>query len=227
MLMPVGAWLIGRAGAGSRLRVRHILALTAATAVAFGIIQGERDALRNGRPAANPISALQVGVSSYDLASGAPANYQGVGILGNVLNGVLFRLKGADYYIAVSDVVPSLLPYQNGRGLWEPALSILPGAKQFLGLDPEYKSLSLMVYSNQVILGNTLSPVAESVTQPGDLYLNFGSAGVLVGMLILGFLYGTFDRAFIIKGPVSAAVVGYAGLALLEVDPNVAYILVT
>jgi hypothetical protein len=46
-------------------------------------------------------------------------------------------------------------------------------------------------------------------------------------MLILGFLYGTFDRAFIIKGPVSAGVVGYAGLALLSVDPNVAYILVT
>jgi hypothetical protein len=227
MLMPVGAWLIGRAGAGNRLRVRHIVVLTAATAVAFGIIQGERDALRNARPAANPISALQVGFSSYDLASGAPANYRGLGIVGNAVNGVLFRLKGADYYIAITDIVPSLIPYQNGRGLWEPALSILPGAKQFFGLEPEYNSLSLMVYSNQVILGNTLSPVAESVTQPGDLYLNFGTAGVIVGMLILGFLYGAFDRAFIIQGPVSAGIVGYAGLALLEVDPNVAYTLVT
>lgn len=227
MLMPVGAWLIGRAGAGDRLRLRHVVVLAAATAVAFGIIQGERDALRNGRPAANPISALQVGLSSYDLASGAPADYHGVGLVGNALSGVFFRLKGADYYITISDSVPSRVPYQHGRSLWEPALSILPGAKQFLGLEPEYQSLSLMVYSNQVIFGRTGSPVAESVTQPGDLYLNFGSAGVMVGMLILGLLYGAFDRAFIIKGPVSAGVVAYAGLALLEVDPNVAYILVT
>ena len=227
MLMPVAAWLIGRAGAGDQLRLRYIVVVAAATTVAFGIIQGERDTTLAGRPAPNPIAALKSGLTSYDLASGVPADYQGVGIVGNVANGVLYRLKGADYYIVITDRVPSSVPYQHGRSLWEPALSILPGAKQFLDLEPQYKQLSLMGYADQIFFLQTLHPVAESMTEPGDLYLNFGIAGVMVGMLILGMLYGMFDRAFMIKGPVSAGVVAFAGLPLIEVDPNIAYILVT
>jgi hypothetical protein len=68
---------------------------------------------------------------------------------------------------------------------------------------------------------------SQSTTVPGDLYLNFGVAGVLVGMLILGVLYGMFDRGFVIKGPLSAGILAFAGLPLIQIDGNAAYILVT
>jgi hypothetical protein len=229
MLMPVGAWVIGRAGAGGRVRVRYIVIVAVAAVVAFGIIQGERNAAIAGRSVSNPIAALQVGLADYDLAHGYPTQYQGVGIIGNVVNGILFRLKGVDYYIVITDKVPSSIPYQGGRSLWEPALSILPGAKQFLNLDPQYRQLSLGRYIDQVFVseGPTTDPSSQSATEPGDLYLNFGIPGVAVGMLVLGMLYGIFDRGFTVRGPVSAGVAAYAGLPLLPLDGNVAYILVT
>jgi hypothetical protein len=227
MLMPLAAWLIGRAGAGDRVRLRYIVIAAAATTVAFGIVQGQRDAMLAGRTVSNPIAALQLGLTSYDLAYGVPADSHGTGIVGNLINGVIYRLRGADYFIALTDSVPSQVPYQDGRSLWQPALSILPGAKQFLGLEPQYRQLSLMEYADQAFFSQTLHPVAQSVTPPGDLYLNFGTAGVLVGMLILGVLYAMFDRAFVITGPMSAAVAAFAGLPLVVLDTNIAYMLVT
>jgi hypothetical protein len=229
MLLPVAAWVIGRAGAGDRVRVRHVVIVATATAVVFAIIQGERDATLSGQPVRNPISALELGLGSYDLATGVPADYHGVGIVGNVVNGVLYRLKGADYYIAIADKVPSLVPYQGGLSLWQPALSVLPGAKGFLGLEPQYRQLSLGRYTDQVFVSQnpTQDPSSQSTTELGDLYLNFGIAGVTVGMLILGVLYGMFDRAFVIGGPVSAGILAFAGLPLLGLDGNVAYVLVT
>jgi hypothetical protein len=229
MLLPVAAWVIGRAGAGDRVRLRHVVIVAVATAVVFAIIQGERDATLTGQSASNPISSLQLGLGNYDLAYGVPADYQGIGIVGNLVNGVLYRLKGADYYIAIADKVPSQVPYQGGRSLWQPALSIIPGAKQFLDLEPQYRQLSLGRYTDQVFVSEspTQDPSSQSTTEPGDLYLNFGIAGVVVGMLILGALYGTFDRVFKINGPVSAGIVAFAGLPLVGLDGNVAYILVT
>jgi hypothetical protein len=198
-------------------------------AVAFAIIQGERDATLTGQSVPNPISALQLGLGSYDLAYGVRADYHGIGIVGNVVNGVLYRLKGADYYIAITDKVPSVVPYQDGRSLWQPALSILPGAKQFLDLEPQYKQLSLGRYTDQVFVSEspTQDLSSQSTTEPGDLYLNFGIPGVVVGMLILGALYGMFDQAFSITGPISAGVVAFAGLPLVGLDGNVAFVLVT
>lgn len=229
LLLPVVAWVLGRIGAGDRVRVRYIVVVAGATAIAFGVIQGERDAVLAGQPTQNPITALQLGLVSYDLAHGTPANYQGIGVVGNVVNGVLYRLKGADYYLVIAAAVPSTVPYQDGRSLWEPALSVLPGAKQFLGLAPEYRQLSLGRYIDQVFVSEnpTQDQSSQSATEPGDLYLNFGIAGVMVGMLILGVLYGLFDRAFTIVGPVSAGVAAFAGLPLVALDGNVAYILVT
>jgi hypothetical protein len=229
MLMPVAAWVIGRTGAGARLRARYVIVVIVATAVAFGIIQGERDATQYGHPESNPVATLRSGLGNYDLAHGVPADYQGVGIVGNLINGVLFRLNGADYYLSISSQVPSRVPYQHGRSLWQPALSILPGMKGFLYLAPQYRQLNLMEYVDQALVSVTPPehPVAQSMTPPGDLYLNFGIAGVVVGMLILGALYGLFDRGFNVNGPVSAGVVAFAGLPLLELDPNLAYTLVT
>lgn len=229
VLMPVAAWVIGRAAAGSRLQIKHLLVAAAATVVAFGIIQGERDSQFAGRPMSDPITAFQTGLTQYDLAHGEPAHYQGIGIAANVIGGLLYRLKGADYYLAIAAKVPSSVPYQAGRSLWQPALSILPGAKQFAGLDPWYRQLSLMTLAdNEFILPQPIAnPVAESMTEPGDLYLNFGAGGVIAGMLVVGGLYGGFDRLFPLGGPLSAAIVAFAGLPLVEMDTNLAYTIVT
>jgi hypothetical protein len=170
-----------------------------------------------------------LGLTGYDLAYGTPADYHGLGIAANAANGVLYRLKGADFYITIADKVPSLVPYQDGRSLWQPALSVLPGAKQFLDLEPQYKQLSLGRYIDQVLISEnpTQDLSSQSTTVPGDLYLNFGVPGVMVGMLVLGVLYGMFDRRFVIRGPLSAGILAFAGLPLIQIDGNVAYVLVT
>ena len=62
---------------------------------------------------------------------------------------------------------------------------------------------------------------------PGDLYLNFGGIGVVIGMLAIGLLVGFVDRAFASATAFGAGVLAYVGIHLFSVESNVAYVLVT
>ena len=60
----------------------------------------------------------------------------------------------------------------------------------------------------------------------GDLYLNFGNVGVVLGMLAWGLAIGRLDK---LVGPTSATRVGalvYLGHVLIGVERNVAYLFV-
>jgi hypothetical protein len=228
-LSPVAAYVVGRAGAGGAFRPRYVIASLLVVGLAFGTIQGERDAALYGRVIRNPFTALRIGLTQYDLAHGEPKHFAGIDILFNTANGVLYRLKGADYLIAIAAKVPSEVPFQEGRSIWEPALSVVHGSQSLLTLAPQYRQLSLGRYVDQTFISDdpAADASAQSPTIPGDLYLDFGSNGVIIGMFILGGLYFGFDRRYSIDNPTGTAVFAFAGLPLLAVDGNVAYILVT
>ena len=229
-LTPIAAWIIGRAGGGGILRVRYLVAGLLLIAIVFATIQGGRDAEQAGNTVRNPVTAFRVGLTRYNLAVGDPQVSRGPSaILSNVANGVLYRLKGADYLIAIAAKAPAGVPYQNGASLWQPAMSVVHGAQSLVTLAPQYRQLSMGRYIDQTFVsdnpqGDTSS---QSTTIPGDLYLNFGPIGIALGMLILGALYAAFDRRYSRRSPVGTAVFCFAGLSLISLDSNIDYILVT
>jgi hypothetical protein len=227
-LMPIAAWLIGRTAAGHRYHLRTLVFGGAAFLVIYATVQGGRDAAQYDQPASNPLVAAQDGFTKFDLTYGVPSEHRGLSALANVANGVLFRLKGADYFLAIGEQVPSSVAFQHGASLWQPAASVVPGHRELFNLAPAFSHLSLGRYvTSTFISGTRPDPSSQSMTFLGDFYLNFGVIGVLVGMFTLGLLYALFDRIVTLNGPTSAAVFAMSGVSLLAMDRNVAYVLVT
>lgn len=210
------------------MRPGYLIVGAVAVVFAFTAIQGQRSSSASGRPLA-PADALIAGLTHYNLAYGVPQEYRGLGIVGNVLNGILFRMKGADYFMVITEQVPNSVPFQQGRTLWQPILSTVPGAELVVPLRPEYRQLSLGRYVNQTFISgpSRQDPSSQSMTYPGDLYLNFGAWGVLIGMIVIGGLLQLLDKYMRIDGPVSAGAFAFAGIPMLGLERNLAYTLVT
>ena len=83
-----------------------------------------------------------------------------------------------DTYSRIVDSVPFPIPYQFGRSLYETATVPIPR-----GLWPD-KPVSYGVWLNETLYdrytGNSVP------TWPGELYINFGVIGVLIGMALVG-----------------------------------------
>jgi hypothetical protein len=229
MLMPIVAWVIGRICAGERIRARYVVAVVLVSIITFGVVQGARSVSQARGISPNPASALWSGLTEYNMAYGNPQHYSGFDIVSNAVGGILYRFKGVDYFMAITNQVPERVPFQHGQTLWQPALSIIHFERYFVHLDPQYSQLSLGRYVDQVFISQQPSSdlSSQSTTYVGDLYLNFGVTGVLVGMALLGALFSLFDDLFTLKGPISAGVVAFAGLPLIGLDRNIDYVLVT
>jgi len=230
LLLPIAAWIVGRFVGGQRLRARYVVLAVLTVCIGFAAIQG----LRVGRVASesdtNPISATLRGLTKYSLTDGERHSYQGVEIVGNVANGILFRLKGVDYLMEIMDAVPDRVSYQYGRSLWQPALSVVPGSSDLFSLDPDYRQLSLGRFVTTRLIfesSQTDNRSSQSMTFPGDLYLNFGSVGIILGMGLLGVAFGAFDVLFRVSGPMTTGILVMAGLPLVAVERNLAYVIVT
>src|SRR4029079_16542579 len=111
----------------------------------------------------------------YDLKTGLRAQQPNAGAaVNNLLGGVVNRTARADALMVLRAKTPSVIPFQRGKLLWEPAASAIPGAGSALGLE-----------LNQLSLGGYFAPrfwsvnpnedhSSQAITVPGDLYLNFG-----------------------------------------------------
>lgn len=227
-LLPIAAWLIGRAYAGQRVKLRYIAIAAISMAIAFAAVQGQRAAFERGT-AVSSSEAIISGFTEIDLASGADSRFEGLGIAVNVIKGTLFRLKGADYLIVVVDRVPNPIKFQAGKTLWQPPLSILPGYSRVFDLDPDYRQLSLgrLVTTKFTSFNQPGNRSSQSLTYPGDFYLNFGWWGVTAGMVILGLILQAIDRLIVERGAMSAGLIGLIGPVLVAIDRNIAYTFVT
>lgn len=101
------------------------------------------------------------------------------------------RPQSADQVAAIITQTPNVYPYRGGD-LWAlaPVYNVIPRAvwpnKPDLGLQYDFDHTYMRVPPE--IPGNT------GVTQPGDMYVNFGLSGLLVGMFVWGLVLATMTK---------------------------------
>jgi hypothetical protein len=222
-MAPVLAWAIGSVLGGLQItRLRILLAVVIGLG-AFAGVQGQR--LTGG---SNPITGARAALFDYDLTTGLPEHQPNAGAAAsNLFAGVMNRTAGADGVLVVRAKTPSTIPFQRGRTLWQPAATVVPGARVLLDGDMSQLSLGGYFATQFWSVDPAGDRSAQAITMPGDFYLNFGVLGVALGMLGVGLLIGLVERRFPSGTAFGAGVLAYAGLPLVTVDSNVAYALVT
>jgi len=109
------------------------------------------------------------------------------------------RFHGADSLITCLATVPHFMPYQMGKTLYLLPLSIfVPRA-----LWPEKPKIGLGTFFRDNIWKGPLADSASggqiAITQMGELYVNFGAWGILIGMAVLG-AFHRFAYAYAVQG---------------------------
>lgn len=225
-VLPVLSWILGQWAGG-----RRVLSLGGVVVVLIGSffyigVQSQRTAvLLNEDPSFLP--ALEQGLTKYDLVIGTYQDKSGLAILSNPAAALASRLAGVDSLFVIQARTPSVIPYQGGRTLWQPTLSIVPGASRFL--DPELSNLSLGGYFTQKYwsLRPEFDDSFQAPTVPGEFYMNFGVYGLVFGMTLFGLLYSAVDERTRVISPTAVGLFAYAAFPLLAIERNVAYVLVT
>ena len=228
-MLPVAAWSIGAfAGQKGRVRVRYVVATLAAALIGYVGVTGQRIASDNNHPRAF-FGAVADAVTKDDLRTGSPG-YRRKSvpeIVTNVLSGFSKRFAGSDSLLIVESRVPSDVPFQGGRSILLPILTVIPRVPLPAGTD--YNTLSLGRYFNVTFYSvhPGTDPSSQAITMLGDLYLNFGNAACVIGMLLFGIGLMVFDRRYPLTNAFNAGVFGFVGTAILGIERNVAYQIVT
>jgi len=104
-------------------------------------------------------------------------------IASDVQTGVLLALHApSDTFCRIVDAVPDSFPYLLGASFYESATVLIPRDLWPSKPRPFGDWLTVNIYGMPASVGNTVP------TWPGELYLNFGILGLLLGMVSLGIL---------------------------------------
>jgi hypothetical protein len=228
-VLPVAAWSIGAiAGRRGRVRIRVVVATLAAALIGYVGVSGQRIAATNNHPRTF-FGAVADAVTKDDLRTGSPGyrRKSAPEMVTNVLSGFSKRFAGADSLLVIESHVPSDVRFQGGRSILLPILTVIPRVPLPAGTD--YNTLSLGRYFNVTFysLHPATDPSSQAITMLGDLYLNFGNAACVVGMLLFGIGLMLFDRRYPLTNAFNAGAFGYVGTAILGIERNVGYQIVT
>lgn len=230
LIVPIASLIYGRAAAGRRLKLGQAAASTVILLLIFAVVQGARAEAQYGHKPGSPLKAAAAGLYDYNLTTGVPTRYRTpLAATENVSLALLARLKGADYLLSIEAKVPSQVAFQRGATLWQPAVSTVPVVKNLLRPIDRYNTLSLGRYIDQEFVSESPStdPSSQSTTPPGDLYLNWGNPGIVIGMVLIGIIFGAFSFRLPFVSATHTALVVYIGFPLLAMDSNLAYLIVT
>lgn len=92
-----------------------------------------------------------------------------------------------DSFVRIIEEVPQFIPYQEGKTLYEAATVFVPRPLWRNKPTSSAEWLSYVLYGSESA-GNSVA------TWPGELYLNFGTGGVILGMLLMGVLCAYLSR---------------------------------
>ena len=223
-LQPVLAWVLGTlAGRQRRVPAWAVVAGIALSVVAFLGVQGLRTAAELQEPS-NLFRATVDAVTRYDLRTGSldVDGKKGFEPVTNVASAISRRTSGVEALLLVRDQVPTQRPYYRGETLTEPLLSLFPVR---LGVaSPEYPQLSLGRWFNTTFYAPDLrNNASQATTWIADLYMNFGVAGIAIGLYLMGLLIGGVDRAFPATTALGCGALAYVGSALVGIERNLAY----
>lgn len=151
--------------------------------VVFPLITAERRVLneRGVTSTEGILGRAEAGVTGAvaDVRSGGGERY-----LATTLTSIASRYNGVDALALVAGYTPQLRPFGDGKEyLLLPAIAFVPRAYW-----PE-KPRRFEEEFGQLYLGHAGNETSIGLTAFGDLYLNFGAAGVLIGALLLGIIY--------------------------------------
>ncbi len=224
-VIPIAALAVGMAGAGVKLGPKRVGLMLGLGLAVFLAIQGNRFAFDDGEPISlfeGPIVAL----TKYDFESGVRAEpgRTTLDAATSVAKGMSRRFGGVTAVILLREQVPGEIDHLGGDSIWQPAVSAIPVVSGQVDLDFRILSLGRYFTTTFIAPDQQENTSSQAITMLGDLYLNFGDAGVLIGFLLWGVFVGGIDRTF---PPTSATRVGaivYLGHVLIGIERNVAYL---
>jgi hypothetical protein len=199
MFIVLTSWLYRRQISG-----RWILAGVAAIVVLYPAAHFYRHQVQVGRsiPAmlADPVSAIDdVGryVSTYSLGEYVS---QGLVLMTN-------RFDGLGRSSAISRDTPDRVPFQGG---W--TLALIPIAYVPRLLWPDKPETTIGNWITETYGSGTIVKTATGPSWVGEFYLNFGVAGVVGGMFVMGFLLRLLQEGVLRSATVPAIVAGVVAL---------------
>jgi hypothetical protein len=224
---PLIAWVVGALAGGLRVSWRQLVLLTVCGLAMFVTIQGARhqglEGRRSGLLRTGYVEAFQ-----RDASTGLHTRTKSIpAAVTNVLAGVSQRLYGADALIVSRARTPHQLPFLHGATIWQPALSVVPGVERLVPLKFNTLSNGRFFTTAYWSARPADDPSSQTITFPGDLYINFGDLGIVVGMAALGLLAGLLDARFPATTALGAGALAYLGTALASIESNVSYSVVT
>lgn len=173
--------------------------------VMVSIVEDYRHALNRGghRSSTGPIALRVLGTVEI-----TPS----VGRLSTSADLILDRVQMLDAFALIIEKTPSPVPFERGKYyLVAPAMNLVPRV-----LWPEKPVLNVAERTSRAYYSEALARSSASTrTIFGDLYANFGSGGVAVGMLTLGAIVGAVRRAFVKQRSLLAFVAYVSAIYLL------------
>lgn len=172
-------------------------------------------------------SLIVKGVTNDSLAAGEESTVGPSDIIMNPINVALRRVKGPDSIMAIVARTPDQIPHLGGASILQPMLATVPVVDGLFDL--EFTQLSLGRYFNYTYWSYRPDEdtSSQAITFPGDLYLNWGWGGVVIGLGLFGALMGAIDRRYPARTAMGAGLFSYAFIPLLSLERGVAYQLVT
>jgi hypothetical protein len=221
-LLPLVAVALGLAAARKPGRLA-IAALLITLSLSYAVVQGHRISGVEGKQESYLSSTVSV-LFEHDLRTGLPtARHSAPEATLNLAGGVMRRFAGADSLLVLRATTPSRIPYQRGATLWQPAVSVVPGAERIFHLDFPTLSLGRFFAIEFYSLSASSDPSSQALTVPGDLYLNFGTVGIIAGMLIVGLFVGWLDRAWSTRTAAGTGALVYIGSSVAGIERNLSY----
>jgi len=226
-VIPIAALLVGVAAAGVKVSKTKLVGLMLLGVWVFLTVQGNRVAFDLGDDV--PIyEAAVAAITDYNIESGLrgrpgrPPNEAAW----DVVQGLSRRFGGVTGIIVLHEKVPRETEFQNGKSIWQPILSSVPLAPNYVHL--EFPQLSLGRYfTTEFIADNPDDNLSsQAITMPGDLYLNFGFWGAVIGMGLWGVATGRIDRTFPPTSATKVGVIVFVGHILIGVERNVGFLAV-
>jgi hypothetical protein len=159
-----------------------------------------------------------------DWVTGGPHSLEATDALTSPLALTSHRLYGFDSMVLLVRYTPSEVPHQDGATLLNLAAGLVP--RIFWADKP---NIGIGYWFGESYWGTPegVPVVAQAITHPGELYVDFGVVGVIVGMAILGLWYRLAWEALRPRASAAAALIYtivFATVVVVDRDLPLVYI---
>ena len=223
-VLPVAAWMIGYFVGSPRVRWFAILTTMVLGLIGYLGVEGQRISSKG-----NIVSAAWNALTRYDLTLKFEGDHRKSAgeMVSDITGSMSARTSGVEAMLLFRRDVPTVVPYQHGASIFEPAINIIPGVGRLHTTKFTQLSLGRWYNVNFYTSNPETDPSSQALTVMADFYLNWDVLGILIGMMLLGAAARLFDAKMPANSAFGVASFAYVGTAFAGIERNVAYYLVT